>query len=204
MLKFVNTASVELVGYSPEELIGIDFLKLIASKDREMVKKRYADRMAGKEVSFIYGIALIRKDGTTLPVELNATLINYEGKPADLVFIRDITKRKEMEQALKESEEKFRTFMETASDLMHIADKDGNLTYVNESTARTLGYSKEEMIGMHITQVLGKEDLEKVFRPKWEKLITKGETTDESTWVTKDGKEIYGEIKVVAIYDKYI
>ena len=112
-----------------------------------------------------------------------------------------IIERKQVEEALKESEEKFRTFMETASDLMHMADKDGNITYVNESMTRTLGYSKEEMIGKHVTQFLSKEVLEKDFKPKWEELITKGEIAFESTWVTKDGKEIYGEQKVVAIYD---
>ena len=104
-------------------------------------------------------------------------------------------------EVLKESEEKFRTFMETASDLMHMADKDGNITYVNEATARTLGYSKEEMIGKHVTQFLSKEVLEKDFKPGWEELITKGKITVEAVWVTKDGKEIYGEQKVVAIYD---
>ena len=50
------------------------------------------------------------------------------------------------EEALKASEEKFRTFMETATDLMDMTDKDGNITYVNESMARTLGYSKGEML----------------------------------------------------------
>ena len=105
------------------------------------------------------------------------------------------------EEALRQSEEKFRTFMESASDLMHIVDKDGNITYVNESTARTLGYSKEEMVGKHVTQFLTKEIVEKVFQPKWEELIAKGEIAVEATWVTKDGKEVYGEIKVVAIYD---
>jgi len=102
---------------------------------------------------------------------------------------------------LRESEERFRTFMETASDLMHIADKVGNLTYVNESMAKTLGYSKEEMIGMHITQVLTKETLEKRFEADWEELIRKGEIGFETTFKTKDEKKIYGEIKVVAVYD---
>ena len=114
---------------------------------------------------------------------------------------REIEERNRTEEALQESEEKFRTFMETASDLMHIADKDGNFTYLNESMAKTLGYSKEEMIGMHVTQVLAKEALEKRFKPKWEELITKGEISLETTWVTRNGKEIHGEIKVVAIYD---
>jgi len=105
------------------------------------------------------------------------------------------------EEALKESEEKFRTFMETASDLMNITDKDGKFTYVNDSMARTLGYSKEQLIGMHITQLLSKEALEKNFKPNWHKFTTNGEMSLETTFLTKEGKEICCEIKAIALYD---
>jgi PAS domain S-box-containing protein len=144
------------------------------------------------DLQFLYALA----DQVAIAIE-NANLHQEKIEEEKL----RITEHKQAEEALRESEEKFRTFMETASDLMHITDKDGNFTYVNESMAKTLGYSKEEMIGMHITQVLGKEDLKKVFKPKWEELITKGKISLESTWVAKDGKEIYGEIKIVAVYD---
>jgi len=108
--------------------------------------------------------------------------------------------RKQADEALRESEEKFRTFMETASDLIHMMDKDGNFTYVNESMARTLGYPKEEMRGMHISQVMN-EETTKDFDRLWEELVTKGKFTHEFTWMTKDGREIDGEIKVIAVYD---
>ena len=107
----------------------------------------------------------------------------------------------EQTKELKESEEKFRTFMETASDLMYIIDKDGDFTYVNESMVRTLGYSKEEMNGMGVTQILSKEEVEKNFKSRFEELIKKGKIIFEDIWLPKDGKEIYGEVKVVAIYD---
>ena len=115
VMKFVNTASLEIVGYTPEELLGIDFLKMVTPEDREMVMKRYADRMAGKEVPSIYEIALIRKDGITVPVEVNATFINYEGRPADLVVIRDITERKRAEEELRRSNQELEHFAYIAS-----------------------------------------------------------------------------------------
>jgi len=105
------------------------------------------------------------------------------------------------ENRLRESEEKFRVFMETATDLMAITDKDGKYTYVNDSMARTLGYSKEELIGMHATQVLKREAMEKDFKPNWDKFATNGETSLETTFLTKEGKEICCEIKTLAVYD---
>jgi len=115
VMKFVNTASLEIVGYTPEELLGIDFLKMVTPEDREMVMRRYADRMAGKEVPSIYEMALIRKDGITVPVEVNATFINYEGRPADLVVIRDITERKRAEEELRRSNQELEHFAYIAS-----------------------------------------------------------------------------------------
>ncbi len=94
VLKFVNESSLNILGYPPEAIIGENFLKFVAEDHRKMVMKRYIDRMAGREVSNIYEIAIVRKNGTIFPVELNASLIEYEGKTADLVFIRDITERK--------------------------------------------------------------------------------------------------------------
>jgi len=94
-----------------------------------------------------------------------------------------------------------RTFMETASDLMNITDKDGKFTYVNDSMTRTLGYSKEELIGMHITQILTKEAVEKDFKPNWGKFITNGEMSLETTFLTKEGKGICCEMKAVTVYD---
>ena len=108
--------------------------------------------------------------------------------------------KKKTEDVLRDSEERFRIFMESASDLMHILNKDGNFTYVNKEMANTLGYTKEEMIGMHITQILHKEHSVK-FASRKEELIEKGKLTFEAIWVTKDGIEIHGEIKIVPTYD---
>jgi PAS domain S-box-containing protein len=103
-LTFANNSSLNLLGYHSEEACGGDFLDFIAPHYREMVIKNYTERMEGKNVPNIYQILFLRKDGKTVPVEVNATIINYKGKPADLVFIRDITERKRTEESLIHSE----------------------------------------------------------------------------------------------------
>jgi PAS domain S-box-containing protein len=100
------------------------------------------------------------------------------------------------------SGELFRSFFETASDLMDITDEYGNFIHVNDAFAATLGYTKTEIIGMHVTQILHEKSIKQRFKPKFKELIEKGRLDLETVWIAKDGKEIYGEEKVVAIYNK--
>lgn len=144
VIRFVNKISFELAGYKPEELVGIDFLEMIVPEDREVVAQRYFDRLAGKEVPNINETIIIRKDGTELPVELNATVIDYEGRPADLVFIRDITDRKKAEELLRKSEEKFRNLAEQSPNMIFI-NKNGSVVYANQKCEDVTGYKKEEI-----------------------------------------------------------
>ena len=92
-IQFANKASLELVGYTPEELLDSDFGKYVAAEDRELVRKRYLDRMKGLDVPHLYEINRIRKAGEKIRVEANANLFYYNDKPAGIVFIRDITER---------------------------------------------------------------------------------------------------------------
>ncbi|MGM0613905.1 MAG: PAS domain S-box protein, partial [Bacteroidota bacterium] len=117
-------------------------------------------------------------------------------------IISDITERKQTEEALRESEEKFSTFMDTAYDLMSITDKDGRFTYVNESMINKLEYSRGELIGKHITEILPKEAIEKDFQPNWPVFLENGKLNVESKLLTKSGDIIDCTLKAVAIYDK--
>jgi PAS domain S-box-containing protein/putative nucleotidyltransferase with HDIG domain len=101
--KFINQISLEYLGYSPDELIGTDFLQVIPPQDRAIVAKRYEDRLAGKEVEKIFELEVITKDGIRLPLEVNTAVIEYEGRPADLVITRDITERRRAQYELKKA-----------------------------------------------------------------------------------------------------
>lgn len=115
---------------------------------------------------------------------------------------RDITERNNARTSLIESEERFRTFLETASDFMHITDEKGNLTYVNESMARGLRYSKKELIGRKIADILPNKIISETDKLEIKELIAKGKISRENTFVTKDGRKIHGEIKLSAFYDQ--
>jgi two-component system cell cycle sensor histidine kinase/response regulator CckA len=144
MLTFINKASIDLVGYSPEEMIGSSFLKFAAPAYRDLVMRRYADRMEGKKAPSIYEIELIRKDGTTVPVELNAIHIEFRGKPTDLAFVRDITERRLSEEALRVSEERFRILVEESPFGVSIIGEDGRYKYLNPRFVEIFGYDLED------------------------------------------------------------
>jgi PAS domain S-box-containing protein len=94
---FVNKRGAEVFGYSRGELIGLPFEKVVDEKYLQTVKERYMRRLRGEEVPPTYEIALVAKSGKRIPVEISATLIHHQGRPADLVLLRDIRERKRME-----------------------------------------------------------------------------------------------------------
>jgi PAS domain S-box-containing protein len=195
-----NRKAEEMCGYSRDELIG-KYATIILPEE-EIPRMADALKKVLKGKIDTYETRIITKNGELLPVEVTSSPIEIDGKIIGIMgTARDITERKQAEETLKESEEKFRTFVDTAGDLMNIADKDGYLTDVNAAIARVLGYSKKELIGMHITQILTKEAVERDFKPNWERFMKRGKISLDTTYATKDGKEIYGELKAVAVCD---
>ena len=98
LFMYGNTKMTDLTGFEIVEIIGQPFLDFVSPAFRKHVARMYEMRMAGKHIPNKYEIEILSKDGKAVPVEVNATLIEYEGKLADMAIIRDITERKRMEQ----------------------------------------------------------------------------------------------------------
>jgi PAS domain S-box-containing protein len=103
LLKFINPVMAEISGFSMNDVIGKPFIDFVSSPFRELVNDMYAKRLMGEEIPNKYEVELISKHGKMIPVEINASLIEYEGKPADMAIIRDITERKLTEKEIKKS-----------------------------------------------------------------------------------------------------
>jgi diguanylate cyclase (GGDEF)-like protein/PAS domain S-box-containing protein len=112
ILKYINPRLGEMWGSTVEEIIGTPFTDHIHPDELPTVADHYKRRMAGEDVPPIYEIVLMRKDGSKLYAEVNAGIITHQGKLADLIIVRDITERKQAEEALRESEERLREAQE--------------------------------------------------------------------------------------------
>jgi PAS domain S-box-containing protein len=105
---FVTDRFAEMHGYKPEELLGKDPFSLIYPDDRETLREIASRRLRGEEVPQQYEVRRIRRDGTIIWCEMMATVIEYEGKPAIMGNMINITKRKRVEKALRKSESELR------------------------------------------------------------------------------------------------
>ncbi len=149
-LKFVNAKVSEISGYSEKELLTIPFINFIHPDHREMLMENYQKRINGEEVQKRYNVKFINKDSSIRWLEFSGVKIDWEGSPASMNFITDVTERKKNEKSLKESEERYRSLVEWSPDsiLVHRKNK---IIYVNPTTVKTLNAnSKDDLIGKSI------------------------------------------------------
>ena len=192
---FLNQKAVEFLGYSnKEELIDELFLGLFGEDHKDIIRERARQRLQGIETSDQYDTIIERPNGTSVPVEFHLSLIEYEGSPAILNIIRDISERKRIEERLLKSEERFRLLYERAPLGYQSLDQDGCLIEVNNAWLNLLGYSHDEVIGRWFGDFLTPQYLG-LFRENFPRFKEKGETEVEFEMLRKDGS-----IVVVSIY----
>lgn len=161
-LVFFNPKTEIMTGYSTEEILSRPFIDFIYPDDREMVANRHVRRLKGEEISHIYDFRIIHKDGNIRWVELNVVVISWKGKGATLNFMSDITERKQAEEALRESEERYRALIEKSNDGITLIRGDRYL-FVNQKMVEIFGYDRpEEIIGQSVAMLIHPDDRDRV------------------------------------------
>jgi len=186
---------VEVFGGSKEELLGKHFAKVgvLSPRDVPKILSAFASGLAGKHPTL--NVNIKNKKGQEILLECLGSLTRTHDKPTLLVIARDVTERKRMEEALRESEEKYRSMVELASDGIITVDMKGVITSVNTAFSRWTGYAKEEIVGKHFTKLgtIRAEDIPKYIRLLASSLRGKMPPRFEFTYVRKDGTISWGE-----------
>ena len=198
-LTFFNEALCRVTGYSLEELHGMNNRDYT---EPETARKMFAifNRVYRTgEPSKIDDYEVIKKDGTKAVVELSTALMrNSAGEGIGFRGIaRDVTEREKMKQALKVSEEKYRTIIESIADGYYEVDLKGNFVFFNESMCRILGYPSQELKGMNNRHFMSEETAKRVFQT-FNQVYRTGEATKVLGWelIRKDGERRYVETSV--------
>jgi len=147
LLTFVNSKMIEMTGFSLEEALGKSFVDFVSPEYRELVVDRYRKRISGEEVPSKYEVEILGKDGREISVEISASMIEHDGRVADMAIVRDITERKQVEEKITQAAEEWRTTFDSITDLVSIHDKDFRLTRVNKAFADTFNMKPKELIG---------------------------------------------------------
>ena len=140
---YVNPRFAEITGYSVDELLNMTGWDFTRPEDVEKFKQRMKERMAGEPHKRKYERVIIRKDGTEVLTEMSTTTTVWQGKKRPMAIIRDITERKRAEEALRESEERFRVMFESSHDLLTVADENAKTILANPAWCEALGYTPE-------------------------------------------------------------
>ena len=144
---YVSDRWTQITGFSREELLGRSFFDFIHTKYLKASIERHRRKMAGENIPGLFELLIIRKDGTEVPIELTSAYTTCKGKRANVAYISDISERKRIEQALRESEERYRTIFENTGTATAIVEEDTTFYLVNTEFEKLSGYSKEEIEG---------------------------------------------------------
>ncbi|MGB2799082.1 MAG: PAS domain S-box protein, partial [Dehalococcoidia bacterium] len=156
--QYVNPQFERIIGYGRDELLGTYSLEHVHPDDRELVRNKAVELLKGQSI-LSYEFRFMHKDGRLLWILERVASIEYKGRPAAVGSFMDITERKQAEEALRESEERFRALIENASDAMAILDAEGIIVYESPSVERILGYRPEEMTGKSVLDLIHPDDL---------------------------------------------
>jgi diguanylate cyclase (GGDEF)-like protein/PAS domain S-box-containing protein len=161
--QYVNSLFQELTGYTEPELLGLYPLDLVHPEDREIVRKKAIESLkCGRSLPYEY--RFLKKDGGAIWVLERLSSTEYGGKRSAVGSFMDITERKQAEEALRQSEEKYRTVLENMAESCYEVDLAGRFTFFNDGMCRGLGYSREELMGMTYKVFTPPEVVEQVFK----------------------------------------
>ena len=190
-----NVSACELHALSRPQLLGKFSLEhLVPAASREQARADFK-RLVSGQISWIESESL-RSDGRVVPVEIRAARIAFDGAPALLFHVRDITERRSAEMALRSSETLFRSVWENSADGMRLTDEKGTIVAVNQAFCRMVGLAPDRLDGQPLTVIFSpKTDLEKLLRRYCEHFHSGSlEDKQESEFLLHNGHSVIFEV----------
>jgi PAS domain S-box-containing protein len=159
LFKFVNRALAATAGLPVDEMTNKLFTDYVHPDDREMIVERESRRVSGEKFDGSYSFRALNKEGQTRWLSLSAVLITWEGKPATLNFLQDVTERKEFVEALRKSEDQYRWLSEHVTDGLWMLDMNLKPTYQSPSMEKLTDFTHKELMELPIEQRVTPESL---------------------------------------------
>jgi diguanylate cyclase (GGDEF)-like protein/PAS domain S-box-containing protein len=150
---FANRRMLEMLGYSMDEFQKTGVKELVHPDEYDKVMQRYRDRQAGKPVPPLYETVFVTRSGQSMPVELTLAMTTWEGEPAGLVFLHDISERVRAQEALRRSEQQLRSVVSNVPVVLFTLDRNGVFTLSEGKGLEALGLGPGEVVGQSVFDV---------------------------------------------------
>jgi PAS domain S-box-containing protein/putative nucleotidyltransferase with HDIG domain len=194
----VNSGVMDLFGYGKEEILKLTIDKLHPSYELSRSARAFKDIEKNGTVDF--EINFKKKDDSVFPAEVSSSLFEIGGCKVIQGVVRDISERRETEQNLRESEERYRELVEKAGAAILIDDREGNFVYCNKRLADLFGYPLEEMQTKSIQSIVHPADIQRVLKMHYGRIQGKKVPSKyEFMGIKKSGDLMYLEIDAIAL-----
>ncbi|MDP3150688.1 MAG: PAS domain S-box protein [Ignavibacteria bacterium] len=209
---YSNMATCKILrARSVDEFVGRNVFDFVYPDFIQSVTTRFQRSLETNEPQPSTEEKLIRIDGSIVDVEINGTPIMYMEEPAIMVIIADITGRKHAEEALRESEERYRLIAENTADTIAVFDMNLNYTYISPSVIKLLGYTPDELIALGLEKVMAPNSWQLIQQTFMEEMeydaSGKADPNRSRIFVTeqyrKDGTKIWVEGITSFVKDKF-
>lgn len=194
VIRYCNNVMATMFNYpQPSSLLGRDFIELLHPGDRQtfadLTRNLDKERSAPSEQTLEFrGLA---SDDSTMDIRATMGLISYDGRPAFQAILEDVTQRKQTEQALKDSEERYRTLVEGANDAVFLETFDGHIVDINTKACEMLGYTRSELLHLIMADLVHQDDGQ---LEKEEKKEGEPSQHREEIMIRKDGNQMPVEV----------
>ena len=182
----VNKKMETLLGYTKEELLGMNFLRIHPPEELEMVTLNFRETVEGKPVR-LSRTRVLRKDGTTVPVGITGTVIELAGRKVIQASFRDITERRKAEELLEKTSNELRTLIEAMSDVVLIIDKRGKCVEVAPTRASSFYKNVRELSGKRFSEIFPEKIAETLLHSV-KQVLKSGRTVNVESTLNMNGQ----------------
>lgn len=190
---FANRRLYEMLAYDEGELLGMDHWRIYHPDYQALTRERARVRLRGEDVIPRFEVKLLRKDGSWFHGEISAKAVCVEEEPGIQVWVRDITERRQAEEALRRSEKRLRELFDAVTDLVYTQDLEGRFLSANRAMTDLFGYAPGDFLGRRASDFM-KPELRPFFESEYLTGLRQcGRYRGISVYFGRTGQKIYLE-----------